>query len=58
MAEVEVTVEVNRTWLLQLPAVPGDMDSLNSFRTQVIWRWYRIGAGSRAPAEKAGATVP
>jgi RNA-directed DNA polymerase len=22
-------------------AVPGNMDSLNSFRTQVIWRWYR-----------------
>jgi RNA-directed DNA polymerase len=22
-------------------AVPGNMDSLNSFRSQVIWRWYR-----------------
>jgi RNA-directed DNA polymerase len=22
-------------------AVPGNMDSLNSFRAQVIWRWYR-----------------
>lgn len=22
-------------------AVPGNMDSLNSFRTQVIWRWHR-----------------
>ena len=22
-------------------AVPGKMDSLNSFRAQVIWRWYR-----------------
>jgi hypothetical protein len=22
-------------------AVPGDMDSLNSFRAQVIWHWYR-----------------
>ncbi|HZI28895.1 MAG TPA: group II intron reverse transcriptase/maturase [Gemmatimonadaceae bacterium] len=22
-------------------AVPGNMDSLNSFRTQVLWRWYR-----------------
>ena len=22
-------------------AVPGNMDRLNSFRTQVIWRWYR-----------------
>src|SRR5215831_17300136 len=22
-------------------AVPGNMDSLNSFRGQVIWRWYR-----------------
>ena len=22
-------------------AVPGSMDSLNSFRAQVIWRWYR-----------------
>jgi RNA-directed DNA polymerase len=22
-------------------AVPGNMDSLNSFRTQVIWQWYR-----------------
>src|SRR5499427_6883930 len=22
-------------------AVPGKMDSLNSFRSQVIWRWYR-----------------
>jgi len=22
-------------------AIPGNMDSLNSFRAQVIWRWYR-----------------
>jgi hypothetical protein len=22
-------------------AVPGNMDSLNSFRAQVLWRWYR-----------------
>jgi len=22
-------------------AVPGNMDSLNSFRAQIIWRWYR-----------------
>jgi RNA-directed DNA polymerase len=22
-------------------AVPGNMDSLNSFRTQALWRWYR-----------------
>src|SRR5258708_23333157 len=22
-------------------AVPGNLDSLNSFRAQVIWRWYR-----------------
>ena len=22
-------------------AVPGNMDSLNSFRAQVIWHWYR-----------------
>jgi RNA-directed DNA polymerase len=22
-------------------AVPGNMDSLNSFRSQVMWRWYR-----------------
>jgi hypothetical protein len=22
-------------------AVPGNMDSLNSFRSQVIWHWYR-----------------
>ena len=22
-------------------AVPGNMDRLNSFRAQVIWRWYR-----------------
>jgi group II intron reverse transcriptase/maturase len=26
---------------LNYHAVPGNMDSLNSFRTQVIWRWYR-----------------
>jgi group II intron reverse transcriptase/maturase len=26
---------------LNYHAVPGNMDSLNSFRSQVIWRWYR-----------------
>ncbi len=26
---------------LNYHAVPGNMDSLNSFRAQVIWRWYR-----------------
>jgi hypothetical protein len=31
-------------------AVPGNMDSLNSFRAQVIWRWYRCGAGASATA--------
>ena len=26
---------------LNYHAVPGNMDCLNSFRAQVIWRWYR-----------------
>ena len=32
-------------------AVPGNMDSLNSFRAQVIWRWYR-GASASEPARQ------
>ena len=34
----------SRSRLLQLfnyHAVPGNMNSLNRFRAQVIWRWYR-----------------
>ena len=37
-------------------AVPGNMDSLNSFRAQVIWRWYpRASAAEPAPPDDLGA---
>lgn len=32
---------VKRKTIRRRFAVPGNMDSLNSSRTQVIWRWYR-----------------
>jgi hypothetical protein len=44
LAEVGKWLKGSRSRLLQLfnyHAVPGNMNSLNRFRAQVIWRWYR-----------------
>jgi len=46
---------------LNYHAVPGNMDSLKSFRAQVIWRWYRAlrrrGQKSRMTWERFGPLV-
>jgi hypothetical protein len=40
-------VEGGRSRFLHYHAVPGNMDSLNSFRAQLIWRSYRrFGGGA------------
>jgi len=48
-------VEVRSTRILNYHAVPGNIDSLQSFRAQVVWHWSRAATAEPEESDALGA---